>query len=85
MEILDWINTRTATASNNNGVLFQAAWAALHLGAAIQHARAFQQDNKYAGPFHVAATFMHALSAIYHVRRLRVDKRDIPPTQRVPT
>lgn len=85
MGALDWLNDKTSTESNNNGAAFQAAWAALHLAAAIQHARAFQQDNKALAPVHVAATVMHGLSAVYHARRVISAKRDIPPTQRVPS
>ena len=85
MGMLDWLDERTSTASNNNGVAFQAAWAALHTAAAIQHTRAFQQDNKYMAPLHLAAIVMHSLSAVYHARRITIDKRDIPPTQRVPS
>ena len=85
MGALDWLNDRTSTESNNNGTAFQMAWAALHLAAAIQHARAFQQDSKYIGPVHLAAVVMHGLSFVYHLRRITSDKRDIPPTQRVPS
>jgi hypothetical protein len=85
MGMLDWLNDRTSTESNNNGTAFQAAWAALHLGAAIQHGRAFQQDNKYTAPIHLTAIVLHGLSFVYHARRVTMDKRDIPPTQRVPS
>lgn len=82
--MLSWLDNRTANDSNNNGTLFQIAWAALHLGAAVQHARAFRKDGIHVSPLHGAAVIMHTLSFVYHARRIRSAKSEIPPTQRVP-
>jgi hypothetical protein len=85
MGMLGWLDERTSTSSNNNGAAFQIAWATLHTAAAVQHARASQQDSKYLAPVHIAAVVMHSLSAVYHFRRVVVAKRDIAPSQRTPS